>query len=235
MTVLQDILSEGLTEEQARIIVQQVSQVHVERSEDRFSDRSKTLGQAKSLLEFYDLVRQAINDYDTRAGTIEQHRIKFTEEEPDASSQTETVTFSLVKREPGMFDQGPPFGGTVRNLRPMIREIQDDEEHPGYKRIITGYWYDNIVRFTCWARTNKRANYRAWWFENFMQEYSWWFTMSGVARVLYWGQKPDVTLTVNQNKWYGRPIDFYVKTERIRVFSEKTLEEILIKLAVETQ
>jgi len=237
MSTLQDILSEDQVTEEPRIIVrQQYSEIVSElRDVHPGLERSKTLGEAKSLLEFYDLVDQAIEMYETRAGIPEHYRVNFTEEQPDFESETETITFSLVRREPGAFSQGAPFQGDIRNLRPMFREEGEDPENPGYRQITTGYWYDNIVQFTCWARTNKTANKRARWFEDLMEEYAWWFTMQGCQRAIYQGQETDLVAVVNENKWYGRPINFFVRTEKLRTFKEKTLEEIYIKLAVERE
>jgi hypothetical protein len=39
---------------------------------------------------------------------------------------------------------------------------------------------------------------------------------------------------VNNNKWYGRPLDYFVRTETLRTFKEKTIEDILVNLKVST-
>jgi hypothetical protein len=234
MTILQNLLNSELTEEQVRIKVEahfDFIRDQAQQESDRFG-RSKTLGEAKSLLEFIDLVRQAIDDYEIREGVSEPDKVLFTEEEPDYASRTETITFSLIRREPGAFSQGAPFEGKVKNLRPRHRETGDDPTQPGYRQMVTGYWYDNLIRLTCWARTNKAANARAQWLEGLMEDYSWWFVAQGTSRVLYQGQSTDLVTVVDNNKWYGRPIDFFVRTERLRTFKEKTLEEILIKLVL---
>jgi hypothetical protein len=237
-SLLLDILDEELTEDQRRIIVQDAFDfIKGDPAQQRRPSgaRSVTPGRAKSLLEFYDLVRQAIAHLETRAGVPEENRVKFTEEEPDINSDTETITFSLVRREPGQFGQGPPFGAKHHNLRPMLREEIKDPSVPGYRCATTGYWYDNLVRFTCWARTNKAANARAEWFEDMMEEYTWWFRWSGVSRVIFWGRDADIATEIDENTWYGRPINIFVKTEKVRVFNEKELEEILIDLKVKSQ
>jgi hypothetical protein len=236
MSVLQDLLNDELTAERVRIHVQAQFDFIRDQAEDtRRSGRSKTLGEAKSLLEFYDLVRQAIEDYEIRARTPEENKVTFTQEEPDVTSKTETITFSLVRREPGCYGQGAPFEAKVKNLRPRLREIGTDPAHPGYRQMVTGFWYDNVVRLTCWARTNKAANARARWLESLMEDYQWWFVAQGVPRVLYFGQQADTVVVIDNNKWYGRPIDYFVKTEKLKVFSEKTLEEIFIKLVVKRE
>lgn len=222
-----------IKENQRKILVQQVFDFVAGDAASRREalQKSKTLGKAKSLLEFYDLVRQVIDDYERRAGVSEKDQVIFTEEEPDIKSETETITFSLVRREPGAYGQGAPFESRVRNMRPIIREDTLDPQNPDHRVVTLGYWYDNVVRFTCWARTNKAANARAEWFEGLMEEYSWLFKLQGVNRTLFWGRQTDVVVDVQNNRWYGRPIDYFVRTEKLRVFSEKKIEEILLKIS----
>lgn len=235
---LQDLLNVELTEDNKKVVVEHIYGTVTEdfaRGSVGAPGRSKTLGGAKSLLEFYDLVRRAVHDYEIRSGVSKVDRVTFTEEEPDADSQTESIVFSLVSRQPGQFSQGAPMEAKVKNLRPIIREECEDPENPGYQQAVFGYWYDNVIRFTCWARTNKQANKRAEWFENMMQEYDWWFKLEGVDRVLFWERHADIVNRVDDNYWYGRPLDFYVRTEKLRVFSQKTLEEIIVNLKVKSE
>jgi len=233
-SILQDLLDPSLLANEPRIIVQQATDLIIHKASEGFSPppRSKSAGAAKSLLEFQDLVRQAIDDYEKRSNTSAQSKVIYTAEEPEVTSETETITYSLIKRQPGGFGRGAPFESNVRNLRPIIREVADDPCNPSYRTIVLGYLHENVVRFTCWARTNKAANARALWFENLMEDYTWWFILQGVNRVIYWGQGSDMVVNINNNRWYGRPIDYYVKTETLRNYSEKTLEEILINLDV---
>jgi hypothetical protein len=226
-TVLEDLLTEDQEAYENRIQVRDVFEMNFSKN---VPPADRTIGQAKSLTEFYELVYRGITDYESRAGTPLANHVTFTEEDPDVDSSTETVTFRLMKREPGSFSQGAPFAGDVRNLRPIMREKGNDPANPDYRFAVNGYWYDNLVRFTCWARTNKQANHRACWFEDFMEDYTWWFRLQGVSRVLFWGRGEDQTVTVDNNKWYGRPLNYFVRTEKIRIFEEKKLEQILINL-----
>ena len=231
-SVLQDLLDEELQESDKSIEIEKIFDFNFTTGH-RDLGRSKTLGESKSLLEFHELVRQVINDYEIRAGTTEENRVLFTEEEPDFEATNESIVFGLVRREPGSWQQGAPMEARTKNRRPLIREESNDPLHPTYRKVVLGYYYDNVVRYTCWARTNKAANARAIWFEDMMEEYAWWFKLKGVQRVLYHGQDTDLVIERNGNRWYGRPIDFYVRTEKLRVFSEKMLEDILVKLTVE--
>ena len=236
-SILQDLLSKSLVNGPANhITVQEVTDSMIHRAyAEHHASLLTTSGAAKNLLEVQDLIRQAIEDYEMREKTTAQSKVNYTAEEPEIDSRTETVTYSLVKREPGGFGQGGPFESQVRNLRPVLREVKDDPTNPGYRLITLGYWHENIIRLTCWAKTNKAANARALWLENLMEDYTWWFVLSGVNRILYNGQGADLVVNTNNNRFYGRPLEYYVKTETIRVYSEKTLEEILIKLKVSQQ
>lgn len=231
---LENILRPDLTIDQRRVLVRDIFDMTVGEvpSREQSLVRSKTLGDSKSLLEFYELVRQVIDDMEMRSSVATDYKVLFTEEEPDVNAQTETITFSLVKRDPGAYGQGAPFEAKVRNMRPMIRESGIDPTNPGYRTAVLGYVHDNIVRFTCWARTNKVANTRADWFIELMEDYSWFFKAQGVQRVLFWQQLSDSVLDVSGNRWYGRPIEFFVRTEKLREVNEKKIEEIALKITV---
>jgi len=231
-SILEDFLGEDLEKDRVRVLVDTVFENNFQSNMSVSKDR--TVGASKNLSQFYDLINRALIDYQARAGTRLEYQVTFTEEDPDIENDTETVTFRLMRREPGSYSQGAPFQGDVKNMRPIVREKGSDPNNPDYRITTTGYWYDNLVRFTCWAKTNKQANYRANWFEDFMEDYTWWFKLSGVNRVLFWGRGEDQTVTVDNNKWYGRPLNFFVRTEKLRTFEEKKLEEILIKLSTKT-
>ena len=121
-------------------------------------------------------------------------------------------------------------GGLIDEPRAWRNE--EDPENPGYRRAVLGYWYDNMLTLTAWARTNKAANERALWLENVMEEYTWFFVYSGSQRVLYQGRRAEKLTEVENNKIYGRPIDYFVKTEKLRTVSTKTLEEIVVNLGI---
>lgn len=233
-SVLQDILDEDLKENKRKIWITQNIDLVIDTASTRREklQKLKTNGTAKSLLEFYDLVRLAINDNESRRQVPDNNQVYFTEEEPDVKWETEAISFNLVRREPGAYSQGAPFEGKIRNLRPILRESSLDPDYPDYRALILGYYYDNLVRFTCWAQTNKAANSRAEWFEDLMEEYSWYYKISGVQRVIFYGRNEDLVVDVSGNRWYGRPINYFVRTEKLRQISEKKIEEIFVNLDV---
>ncbi len=232
---VEDILEEELTENNIKITVERIFDMEVGKDRAGLASKSRSPREAKSLTGVYDLIRKTIEDTEKRLRMPEENKVTFTEDEPDNKAQTETISFSLIRREPGAFGQGAPFESKTRNLRPVIREEQDDPENPGYRIATTGYWHDNLIRLTCWAQTNKAANARADWLEKLLDEYAWFFKAEGVDRFLFWERNSDIIKVVDNNKWYGRPIDYFVRTETLRAFSEKKIEEILLKVVTKQE
>lgn len=218
---------EELQDKPYRIRVAQTFNGIVERTE---GTRSVTPGPAKNYFEFCELLKQALDDYQTRLDS--PNKIDLSWESPDQSVNTEVISINLVKRLPGVFEQGAPFEGSVKNLRPIMRESKPDPNAPGYRKVILGKWYDNLIRFTCWAQTNKEAIQRSFWFEEFIEKYTWFFKVSGVQRVIFWGQEEDKFIDNDGKKLYGRPLLFYLQTEELTEHSEKELEEIYVNLGL---
>lgn len=216
--------------EQVKIIIETQFRTIVESAQK--IDRIVTPGKTKDIIEVAELIEQAIRDYELRMHTTEEGKVNLVYERPEKEFDGETIAISFATRVPGGIGQGGPMESKTKNLRPIIRDIRDDPDAPGYKRVVLGYFYDNILRLTCWARTNKAANARAIWLENLMEQYTSWFVYSGVNRIFYDGWKTPVVLDINNQRYYGRPIDFYVKTEKLHNLSQKTLEEIYVRLAL---
>lgn len=225
--VLKDVEKYGV-----KVVLESVYQHIVSRSIPIPAERTKSPLESKDVVEVMDLIKTVIEDYEARTKTSNDAKVELVYEEPDSEMELERISVDLTRRQPGAFGRGAPFESDVRNLRPILREEIDDEENPGYKRAVLGYTYDNILTLTCWARTNKQANARALWLETVMEDYGWFFGYSGVNRLMYWGRQKTITKQVSNNKIYGRPIDYFVKTEKIRSVSQKTLEDILIKLSI---
>jgi hypothetical protein len=199
------------------------------------SDRLKSPGDVKNINETLELIEKAIRDYERRYNISDDSRIDYVYEEPDELKQLETISVLIDRVEPASFSKGAPFQGTVKNLVPMLREVTNDPDNPGYKLAILGYWHDNMIQLTCWSRTNKAANTRAIWLENLMNEYRWYFQYSGINQIFYQGRGTQLVKNVNNNKIYGRPIYYYVRTETLVRYSQKELEQIYVNLIVNNE
>lgn len=232
-TVRTDILTEEqkTPEETVKVYSEQQFNLILHHADRGYKE--VTPSPAANIIDVMTLIKNAFEDYYKRTHVGEDAKVVFSYEDPDVPLDLETITIRLGKREPGMYQQGRPGEGKIKQLRPVLREVIDDKEAPGYKRAIMGQFYDNWITLTAWARTNKAANERALWIENVMEEYAWYFGFMGCSRPpLYQGRKEEMTISTDGNRIYGRPIEYYVRTEKIRTVSQKELEQIIVRLAL---
>jgi hypothetical protein len=232
---LKYLLNTELTKNNIRILAQGIYSSELQQKNSLNIPRDRSPKPAKSLREVYELIEEVIGNYQDRANVPTKDRILFTEEEPLLDSTNEIITVGLVSRMPGSFGQGAPMEAKVKNLHFLSRGETDDPLNPGYRLVDFGYWHDNILRLTCWARTNKQANYRTEWLEGLFVEYEWYFKAEGVDRFLFWERQKDTFLEKQNNKWYGRPLDYFVRTETIKTIREKSIEEILLKYSTKIE
>lgn len=233
----QDILPTSLTSNQEKIKVE-VGSLYATITRDVVNTTQQTPGQVKNIIQVMDLIKVAIEDYENRSDLIEDAKVIVTYEMPDEEldkllierKAKAIISIALTRREPGSYSQGAPFEGRVKNLRPILRQEVEDTENPGYRRAILGYFFDNVITLTVWARTNKTANSVALWLESLMDEYTWFFRYSGTNRILYWGRPSEKIIDVDNNRYYGRPIDYFVRTERLTSLSQKELESLVIRM-----
>lgn len=195
-------------------------------------DTKQTPGEAKDINSFYDLAAEAIRHSEKAGQSSEENKVYFGKDFSFKSEKREVITYELIKRRPGDFSQGDPFGGSVKNLKPVLREEIDDEDNPGYKKLVFGYFYDNLVRFTCYGRTHKEVDDRAIWLEKVMNNYLWFFRYSGLNRVLYMGRGSEIEKEYDGFTIHGRQVDYFVKTEEITIVSEKEIEQLVIEVNV---
>lgn len=231
-----DLLSSALLENPEKItVIAETQFVNIVNLSHRGTDRTTTPHPAKNIIETMELIRQAILDYEGRVHATQDSKVDVVYEKPDKDMNLETISISFTSRAPGAYSQGAPLRGDVKNRKPLLRELIEDPDNPGYKMAVLGFFYDNVLTLTAWARTNKQANERALWIENLMEEYAWFFVHSGVNRILFNGWRKNEVLEINGNKYYGRPIDYFVRTERLWNLSQKKLEEIILRFAIISQ
>jgi hypothetical protein len=196
------------------------------------SERLRTPYPAKDLNEFFPLLAEVMRLQQSQDGIVEP--ILLTEEMPDIDDNIsgERITYSLHRRLPGVFEQVNQSLASnerrTRNRKAILREIIPDPDNPGLMIHIYGQDYDNFVNFIVWARTNKVANDRAVWFENLMEEWRWYFEVSGIKMVSFEERGMDIRLSPENRKVVGRPFRYFIRTEKITIIREAALREIAI-------
>lgn len=194
---------------------------------------SKAIGNTRDYMGFLENVRLAIEDYKKRISLVTspyKSNLYLTWDRVNELNTTEFISIALHKREPGGFAQSSP-GETpaVKNYKYILREELLDPENPGYKNLVLGKFYDNEISFTCWALTHAESIERSIWFEEFMEQYNWFFVASGTPRVFFMCQEEDFENS-NGQRIYGRRLKYWVRTEKLLVVSQKTIENIVINV-----
>lgn len=156
-----------------------------------------------------------------------RNKISFTPDYPnwlfDDDSQAEpkdhnnVITWRLDRREPGSLST-QPFR-RPRELAKRIREnlvVEDEDDSSILRHIeVKGQWFDNLIRFDCWAPTAKEANNLADTFEQLMQDTRDYLLRAGIQKLFYMGRVQD-RYDIG-GRWKYRPIIYYFRTEQIDV------------------
>ena len=200
----------------------------------------KTPKPSKNLTEVPELIKEVIEHRHSRQAKGDTTLPIFTYDQPtdkkyeeDIQKGKEFIVYSVSMSLPGGRGRGSPFDQPTKELTPRFREQIDDDENPGYKKAAFGQWFDSVIQLSCWAPTSRRAEELAGWVISTIKEYNWWLAMQGINRFLFWGRQKDKVEEVKGNKFYVKPLEFFVRTEDITIISEKKMEDILISISIE--
>jgi hypothetical protein len=193
------------------------------------SNRLRSPFPAVDIDGFYSLVSEAMRSYQLAEGRAEDRLIIFSEEYPPQNYESEMVTVRLIDRGPAVMSKSAPQG-SPRELKPTVREVYDDPVLPRYQIWELGWMRDNIIEFCIWSQTNKEANQIALWFEDFMNNNMWFFRSRGVNQLYFNGRDNDFVIL--DKRLVGRPLTYFVRTEKITQLREKVLEEMVVNLTV---
>lgn len=236
MVVRDDILPEELTEQQTFIVDNIIKEFSAGIPESKqnmhpMGFRMRQPKPAKDVDGFTDLVMQVIQDKQNAEHIAANQRVVFTEDFPPGEVITEVITYRIQKRSPASFSRGKPFNQDVQEFKPHIRGIDVDPENPGYRVVTLGQKFENELILTCWAKTNKAANVRARWLEDLLKEYAWFIRYNGIDEYFFLQQGEDVGLQLQGTKNYlvGRPLHYYVRTERLTHVLEPTIRRIVVQ------
>ncbi len=239
MVVRDDILPEELTTAQGVVIGDILHQYSQEFS-DSISNRGTNLPHGERLRRpkpaqdidgFTDLVMRIIEEQQNSEEVPTKNRVRFLQDFPPGGVETEIITFGLLSRMPASMSQGQHFNQRVREVKPHIRSIEDDPTRPGYKVITHGQRFENEIVFTCWAKTNKQANRRARWLEDTLRDWTWYLRYEGIVDYYFLGQDEDIILKLDgtENVLMGRPMRYWIMTERLSHILEPTIRRIVVK------
>jgi hypothetical protein len=197
-------------------------------SESKRQQNTLAVNPPIDLPEFFTLLNQVIEQKQIQEGVASP--VHLLEDYPPIDASQPIITYGLSRREPGLFSNHQPFAGGVKNYRPEFREAFEDPLNPGYLIVVMGQWFDNLVDLVCWAQTNKEANRLVDWLEDLMLSNTWFFRMKGITQLLYWGRQEDSKIDRGNIRFMARPLQYYIRTEKLLTISQKTIETILVNL-----
>lgn len=193
--------------------------------------------ESRDLDAFFCEVQTVLKDYQDRKGIKDRDQITLTEEYPPKDLKTQIISFRVVQSLPGKVSggrAGPSMGAAERHeWVPRCRYIIDDPEKPNSKTIVMGQYEDNMIEFTCWARSNKAANQTVRMFRDLLSIYRFYFKLKGFPEVLFKERLEDITLD-NQVKdgLKGRRLRYLVRTDRAFSVHESVLRDIVVNLVL---
>jgi len=235
MVVRDDILPENLTQEQG-IVVESIVRSFTDSFGSRemyfpIGERSHQPKPAQDIDGFTDLVMRVIEEQQNSEDVPLKNRVSFLQDFSPGDITTEVISFGLLRRQPASMSQGQHFNQKVREVKPRVRGVEVDPTRPGYKVIVLGQQFESELIFTCWAKTNKTANRRARWLEDTLKSWTWYIRHAGVQDFYFLGQDEDIVLKIDgtKNILVGRPMRYWVKTERLTHVLEPTIRRIVVK------
>lgn len=181
------------------------------------------------IYRFFELVQASMVSKQNSEGVKEEKRILFIVDDPPVSQQidTEAITCFLLSREPGRFDQGPAGPSKIREISPHVRGIVDHPQHPGEKLITYGRFYDNMMVFNVYARSNKVALSRVLWFQRLMSTYNWIFRYYGFT-VVEKGVANRERIKLDELDVVKYPMVYFVRTDDISHSTTQELRKVVI-------
>jgi len=194
-------------------------------------DRLKSPEPAKDINDFYELVGQALEQYQLQEGRAEDRLIIYTEDWPPDEYVRETVSFQLLNRQPAVMGKAAPEGAP-REYKPNLRDSFPDPDVPGHEIHELGWMMDNRIRFCIWSQSNKEANKLALWFEDFMNCFLWFYRKQGINQLFFLEREDD--FQIFDKRLVGRPLVYFVRTEKVTHVRERVLEELVVNLTLKT-
>lgn len=186
-----------------------------------------------TLERFFKITADILEDHQKKAGIIVDERVLLSEEHPPdyfGDDEDEIITWRVLNREPANMD-------TKAQNRPQRKSSYyynlQSSEWPNKVVLVESRPVDHKIEFTCWAKTNRLANKRAIWFEKLMISNSWAFEVQGAERFLWLNRGPDMYTTHQQQRLFGRPLNFMLRFREHEATILPVIKQIELEFSLE--
>lgn len=124
------------------------------------------------------------------------------------------------------------IGGLKPILIDIIKETTDDGNETGDAFLVYRQWYDTIVEFNFYGRTNKEARQLQKKFENLMLVYTGYLKRQGISEIIYEREvSPKFSLNYN-NSCPMRSIYYYIRFESITTIRQSLINNINAEIGI---
>ncbi len=190
-----------------------------------FIDIDKFLEVLYSLLDSNNYLKKEDDEKDS-------NKFIFTQEYPDfLVNEKQIITAEIEKRTlANLSSNADPFSGTSV-YRPMYMGQEQDPIDGGINLNLQNM-YDNGLRFTCWASSMMMTRRLASMFEAIMQKY--YYVLRKYVPVFIYIGRGNTTITdkYGDSRYFGIPLDFFVRTNERFILKENELRTITIEADV---
>lgn len=191
-----------------------------------------------TLDQFIDLVKEAIDkdqsDKKDKVFFLDNYSHSNIFEDPSSPGKDALgiVGYRLTSRVPGTTAAtNRPGDSSRREVRPSLRAVTyDDPSKPKQATFHYGRWYDNMICFEIYARSNKEANDLAMWFEDLMEKYRPFFALNGIMKYHFEERDGDAAKKNGDSVIQIRPLHYWVRTEKTYEIDEHTINNILVNI-----
>lgn len=161
------------------------------------------------------------------------------------------ITWEVVRQEPGSVST-TPFKGT-QEITPRSREMialfgEQESRHVSYIEKtpimnntavlsyldIKGQFFDNLVQYNIWSKSNFEVEMLTEWFIDFMRQYTGMLREAGVVNLWFDRRIRDDIKQQMKNGYHVRSVLYYIRTERIYINSVEPIKRINLRINVDT-
>lgn len=122
-------------------------------------------------------------------------------------NQDVTITFKVLKRT---------ISGDFKDVKPKYRTEMAHPLRPDQHVKIFGQMFDIVIEFGIHARTHEDADKTMEDFEEFLEDYTQYFTRSGIQDIRFMEQLEDSSIRNNEGEIHSRTLLYLIRVERIK-------------------
>lgn len=192
---------------------------------------------AGGIQHFFELVQNVIwSRQETEKIPADKRLLVMADDPPEEKEvDTEAITFYLKSRESGAFGRTSATGGgaVVKEAVHHFRSSQQHPEHPSEKLVTMGRFFDNVVVFNVYARSDHQSMTRLFWFEDVMDSFRWYFNLHRI-KILELEASRIGKVVVGELPLAKYSVSFFVRTEDTYQFGSQELKHVALNVDMST-